>query len=222
MRLLLQPRVLRMASLAAALSTFACYPRLTLWLHRPAPLWYLEATIFVCSTLLWGFVFAWHEPYTRRPLACWPIDRLPLGVATATGIGTAAAFHLWLDPILQSHFPEEYPPDLPHWLAALPFILGFNQLFLIFAPFDWAMRLTQNRRIAGTCIGLLSAALLLLKIHTLPTSLAPAVVGVLLAGRMVTGYLVAWFYWHGGIGLVCWWALLLESRHLLDLATSLR
>ena len=220
MRHLLQPRVLKVASLAAAASTLACYPRLALWLHRPAPLWYLEATIFICCILLWGFVFAWHEPYTHRPALLWKLDPLPLGVATLTGLGTAAAFHLWLDPSLRSKFPEEYPPDLTHWLATVPFILGFNQLFLIFAPFDWLMRLSKNPTLATTLTGLLGAGLLLMKIHTLSATLEPSLLAVLLAGRLVAGFLVVWFYVRGGVWLVCWWALLLEGRHLLDFAPA--
>jgi len=39
----------------------------------------------------------------------------------------------------------------------------------------------------------------------------------MLAGRVVTGFLVVWCYLQGGVGLVCWWTLLLESRHLLDI-----
>jgi hypothetical protein len=216
MRHLLQPRVLKGASLAAAVSALACYPRLVLWLHRPAPLWYLEATIFICCILLWGFVFAWHEPYTHRPVFHLKLDLAPLIIATLTGFGTAAAFHLWLDPSLRSKFPEEYPPDLTHWLAALPFILGFNQLFLIFAPFDWLMRLAKNRWVATTLTALWGAILLALKMHSQSATMAPPLLALMLAGRVVSGFLVVWCYLQGGVGLVCWWALLLESRHLLD------
>jgi hypothetical protein len=216
MRHLLQPRVLNAASLAAAVSALACYPRLVLWLHRPAPLWYLEATIFLCCILLWGFVFAWHEPYTHRPVFRLTLEPLSLIIATLTGLGSAAAFHLWLDPSLRSKFPEQYPPDLTHWLAALPFILGFNQLFLVFAPFDWLMRLVKKRWVATTLTALWGAILLALKLHGQSATLAPALMAVLLAGRVVSGFLVVWCYLQGGVGLVCWWAFLLESRHLLD------
>lgn len=216
MRHLLQPRVLRQASLAALISALASYPRLALWRHRPAPLWYLEATLFICCILLWGFVFAWHEPHTGQPVFRFKLDPMPLLVATVTALGAALVFHLWLDPPLRSKFPEEYPPDLAHWLAAVPFILAFNQLFLIFAPFDWLMRLGKNRMVAACLTSLLGAVLLLMKIHSLSASIAPPLLAVLLAGRVATGLLVVWFYLRGGVILVCWWALLLESRHLLD------
>jgi hypothetical protein len=54
MRHLLQPRVLNLASLAAALSALACYPRLTLWSSYAIPIWYLLVMIFLCSIILWG------------------------------------------------------------------------------------------------------------------------------------------------------------------------
>jgi hypothetical protein len=216
MRHLLQPRVLKTASTAAAISALASYPRLLLWQHRPAPIWYLEATIFISCIILWGFVFAWHEPYTRRPVLILKLDLTPLIVATLTGIGTASAFHFWLDPSLRSEFPEEYPPDLKHWLAAVPFILAFNQLFLIFAPFDWLMRLGKNRWAATILTGLLGAVLLVMKIHTLSASIAAPLLAVMLAGRFVAGFLVIWLYLRGGVILVCWWACLIECRHLLD------
>lgn len=216
MRHLLQPRVLNQAAMAASVSALACYPRLLLWLHRPGPIWYLEATIFVCCIMLWGFVFAWHELYTHRPVFIFKLDLMPLLVATLTGLGTAVAFHLWLDPPLRAQFPEEYPHDLRHWLAAIPFVLAFNQLFLIFAPFDWLMRLAGNRWVAASLTGLWVTVLLLLKIHKLSAAIDTPLLAVLLAGRAVAGFLIVWLYCRGGVLLVCWWALLLESRHLLD------
>jgi hypothetical protein len=38
--------------------------------------------------------------------------------------------------------------DLKHWFASLLFSLALNQLFLLFAPFDWLMRLFKNRWVA--------------------------------------------------------------------------
>ncbi len=216
MRHLLQPRVLKAAVIAASISALAGYPRVALWLHRPAPVWYLEATIFICCLVLWGFVFAWHEPYTHRPVFSFKLELTPLLVATLAGLGTALAFHLWLDPPLRSLFPEEYPPDLRHWLAAVPFMLAFNQLFLIFAPFDWLLRLTKNRWVATSLTGLWLAVLLVIKLHSLAPTMAAPLLVVMLAGRVVTGFLVVWLYLRGGVWLVCWWTWLLESRHLLD------
>lgn len=218
MRHLLQPQVLKAASIAAAISALACYPRLSLWLHRPAPVWYLEATIFICCIMLWGFVFAWHTPYTNRPVFVFKLEILPFIVATLAGIGTAIVFHLWLDPSLRVKFPEEYPQDLRHWLASVPFSLALGQLFLVFAPFDWLMRLAKNRWVAMTLTAFFAASVQAMKIHSLTAPISPVIVTTLLAARFVGGFLAAAFYLRGGVFLVWWWALLLVCRHLPDFA----
>ncbi len=98
MRHLLQPRVLRTASLAALGSALACYPCLALWPYRPSSIWYLVGVIFVCCITLWGFVFAWHAPYLHRPA----FDLQPgwklFGLATLAGLLSAAACQQWLNP----------------------------------------------------------------------------------------------------------------------------
>ncbi|HEX4350741.1 MAG TPA: hypothetical protein VH251_10145, partial [Verrucomicrobiae bacterium] len=181
MRLLLQPRVLNVASLAAAVSALACYPRLSLWQHRPGPMWYSEAAIFVCCIMLWGFVFAWHTAYTNRPVFVFKLELGLVVAATATGLAMTAVYHLWLDPLLKSKLPEDYPPDLPHWFAMLPFALCFNQLFSTFAPFDWLMRLVKNRWAAMSLAALFCAGVQALKIHKLAVPMSPLLLASLLA-----------------------------------------
>jgi hypothetical protein len=216
MRLLLQPRILSTASLAAALSALACYPRLVLWLQRPTPVWYLEAVIFFCCIVLWGFVFAWHQPYTGRPALVLRPEPAPLAVATVGGIALALIWHGWLDPVLRPQLPEEYPPDWGHWLASVAFLLAFNQLFSIFAPVDWLMRLTQNRWVTAGLAGLMAAALFFYKTQKLAVSVPPSLLAVMLLCRLLAGLLVVWFYLRGGLPLVWWWGLLLESRLVPD------
>jgi hypothetical protein len=220
MRHLLQPRVLNQASIAGLLSALACYPRLSLWLARPGPIWYLEATILVCCIMLWGFVFAWHTPYTNRPVFVLNWELAPFIAATLTGIGSAAIYHLWVDPSLRPKLPEEYPPDLQHWLAAVPFVLALNQLLLIFAPFDWLIRLFKNRWVAASLTALFGACVMMMKIHSLTTPVAPLLLAALLAARIVAVFLAVLFYLRGGVLLVWWWTLLFESRHLLDIFGS--
>ena len=214
MRHLLQPQVLRTAGLAAAGTALACYPRLSLWQSSRWPVWYMEATIFVCGILLWGFVFAWHEPYTRRGVLVFKLDVAPLMAATLAGLGAAAAFHLWLDPPLRAKFPQEYPPDLRHWLADVPFSFGLSQLFLVFAPCDWLMRLGKNRWLAMSLTALFAAGVQAMKIHSLPAPMPPLLAAVLLTIRFAGGFLAVWLYLRGGVFLVWWWAWLLECRHL--------
>jgi hypothetical protein len=136
MRHLAQPRVLKLASIASLVTALACYPRLSLWLNRSAPIWYLEAVIFFCGIILWGFVFAWHTQYTHRPVFILKLEYAPFITVTLAGIAVATAFHLFLDPVLRLKMPADFPADLKQWLAMALFSVAFNQLFFIIAPFD--------------------------------------------------------------------------------------
>jgi hypothetical protein len=220
MRHLLQPRVLKMAVVAGLVSALACYPRLSLWLGRPGPMWYSETVIFVCCIMLWGFVFAWHTPYTKRPVFVFKLESVPVIAATLMAIGAAAVYHFWLDPSLRSKLPEDYPSDLQHWLAVVPFTLAFNQLFSTFAPFDWLMRLARNRWVAMSLTALFGAVVQVVKIHSLKVPVSPSLLTILLIMRIMGGCLAVAFYLRGGVFLVWWWIFLLESRLLLDLVGS--
>lgn len=220
MRHLLQPQVLNLASLAAAVSALACYPRLSLWLNRPAPIWYLEATLFICSIMLWSFVFAWHTPYTNRPVFVLKLEPGPFIAATLIGILAATVVHLWLDPALRSKMPDEYPVDLKHWFASLLFSLALTQLFLIFAPVAWLMRMFKNRWLAASLTALFGAVVLAMKINALNAPVAPPLLAVLLAGRVVLALLAVYFYLRGGVILVWWWTLLFEARHLISFVSQ--
>ena len=218
MRHLFQPRVLNLAGIAASISALACYPRLSLWLNRPFPVWYLEATVFLCGVVLWGFVFAWHTQYTHRPVFILKLEPGPFIAATLIGIVAATVFHLWLDASLRPVTPEEFPADLKHWFALVLFSLAFNQLFLLFAPFAWLMRLFKNRWVATILTVLFGACVLAMKIRSLATPVSPLLLAAFLAGRIAMGFLAVMFYLRGGVILIWWWTLLFEARHLLDLA----
>jgi len=218
MRHLAQPKVLKLAGIAALGTALACYPRLSFWLNRSEPIWYLEAMIFLCSMVLWGFVFAWHTPCTNRPVFVRQIEPIPFIAATLIGIAAAAVFHLFIDPSLRPRIPEEYPADLKQWFALALFSLFFSQLFLLFAPFAWLMRLFQNRRVATGLTVLFGAAVLVIRIRALPMPIPPLLFAALLAGRILAGFLAVWFYLRGGVILIWWWAFLFEARNLLDLA----
>ncbi|MGD0744065.1 MAG: hypothetical protein ABSA45_02825 [Verrucomicrobiota bacterium] len=215
---LLQPRILKWAAVAALFSALACYPRLSLWLNRSEPIWYLETMIFLCGIVLWGFVFAWHTQYTHRPVFVFKLEPGPFIAVTLVGIIAAVVFHLLLDPSLRPKIPEEYPADLKQWFAWVLFSLAFSQLFLLFAPFAWLMRLFQNRWVAAGLTVLFGIFVLAMKMQSLPTPLPPPLLAAFLAGKIVTGFLAVWFYLRGGVMLIWWWTLLLEARHLLNLA----
>ena len=199
-------------------TALACYPRLSLWGNRSAPVWYLEAVIFFCSMVLWGFVFAWHTTYTKRPVFALKIEPRLFTVVTVAGIVVATGLHLFLDPSLRLKVPEDYPADSGQWFALVLFSLAFNQLFLIFAPFAWLIRLFQNRRVATGLTVLFGVIILAIKIRHSPTPIPPPLLATLLAGRIATGFLAVSFYLRGGMLLSWWWTFLIEARHLFDLA----
>ena len=218
MRHLLQPAVLKWAVIAAAASAVASYPRLSFWQDRPVPVWYLEAIIFLCSIVLWGFVFAWHAQYTNRPVFILHLELGPFIAITLIGLILAMTYHLFLDSSLRELVPEEYPAHFDQWFALLLFSMAFNQLFLLFAPFAWLMRLTRNRWVAASLTALFGACLLAIKILELHTHISPQFWAALLAARIVMGLLAVFFYLRGGVLFIWWLTFLFQARLLPDLA----
>ncbi|MGA3267387.1 MAG: hypothetical protein ABSE16_11245 [Verrucomicrobiota bacterium] len=218
MRRLAQPVVLKSAAIAALVTTLACYPRFTLWLNRSAPVWYLEIMTFLCSMVLWGFVFAWHEYYTRRPLWVFKPELRVVLTATLLAVGAAVISHRFIDPLLRARLPEEYPGDLRQWVASVLFGLFLNRLLLLFAPFAWLMRLVRNQWVAAGLTVLFGAAVLVIRVQSLPAPLPPVLFATLLTGRILMGLLAVWFYLRGGILLIWWWTVVYEARQLFDLA----
>jgi hypothetical protein len=217
---LAQPRVLKLATIAALATTLACHPRLSFWLRRAFPIWYLEAVMFFCSIILWSFVFAWHTQYAHRPVFTLKIEPRLFAIVTLAGIVVATGYHLFLDPSLRLKTPEEYPADVKQWLAIVLFSLAFNQLYFVFAPFAWLIRLFKNRRVA-TCLTVLFGAIVLAIKYQSSTTPMPSLLFVtLLVVRIVMGFLSVSFYVRGGVLLSWWWTLLIESRHLLNLAAN--
>ncbi len=217
MRNLAQPRVLILAGIAALATTLACYPRLSLWLNRSVPIWYLEAVIFFCGIILWSFVFAWHTQYTHRPVVTLKLEPRLFAIVTVIGIVVATGFHLFIDPSLRLKSPEEYPADVKQWLAIALFSLAFNQLYFVFAPFAWLIRLFHNRWVATCLTVLFGAVVLTIKSQSATTRISSLLFATLLAVRIVMGFLAVSFYLRGGVLLSWWWTLLIEARHLLDL-----
>ncbi len=216
MRRLAQPKVVTIAAIAAASSAALSIPRMLLWDKRPLPLWYVESTIFFGSFVLWAFVFAWHTEYTHRPVFTLKIKPTLFTGATLAGVFAAIALYFFLDPALRLTTPGDYPADFAHWLANTLFSLAFTQLFLLFAPFAWVMRLFRNEKVAVWLTVLFNVFLLILKIETSPKPLPHALFIDLFVLRIAMSYLAVWFYLRGGIFLVWWIGLLVEARHLLD------
>jgi hypothetical protein len=218
MRHLAQPRVLILAGITALATTLACHLRLAHWLNRSDPLWLLEPAIFLCSIVLWGFVFAWHTQYTHRPVFTLKVEPWLFIAVTAAGIAVATAYHLFLDPSLRLKTPEEYPADMKQWVAMALFSVAFNQLFFVFAPFAWLIRLFQNRRVATVLTVLFGAFVLTIKCLAATTPIPFLLFATLLAVRIGMGFLSVSFYLRGGVLLSWWWTLLVEARNLLAVA----
>jgi hypothetical protein len=199
-------------------STALSLPRMLLWEKRPYSAWYIEAILFCCGFVLWAFVFAWHTEYTHRPLFTLRIKPLLFAGATLVGLIAALGHHWLLDPSLRATNPEDYPPDLRHWVAHLLFTLSFNELFLLFAPFAWAMRLFRNEKVATWMIVALGVLLLVLKTNASPLPLSTPLLLALALLQIASAFFSVWFYVRGGIFLAWWIAFLLEARHLLTFA----
>ena len=218
MRALGQPEVIKTAATAALCTSVACYPRLALAPQLHYPIWYLEALVFLGSTVLWAFVFAWHTKYTARPVFMFTLPRGPWILATTLGIVTAVLLQLFLDPALRIRTPEDYPVNVPQWMAVTLFSLGFTQLFLVFAPFAWLLRLFRRVDAAVVLTVLFGLFVFAFKNRAAPTAIPPLMLVELLVFRVAAGFLSVYFFLRGGVLLVWWWALLIHGRHLIHLA----
>jgi hypothetical protein len=219
-RRLAQPEVLKSAGIGALFTALLCCPRLSLWSPRSYPLWYLEAVVFCGSFVLWAFVFAWHTQYSHRPVFTFRVEPGSFALATLAGLFMATLLHQVLDPSLRLTTPEDYPANFEQWLAMALFSLVFNQLFLVFAPFAWLLRLFQKKPVAFVITVLFGVFVLVLKTSSSPRPFPPALLAALLLVRLAMGILSLFFYLRGGVVLAWWWGLLVQARHLLDLESS--
>ena len=217
MRDLAKTEVVKSAAIAALAVSLACYPRLALWPSRGYPIWYLQAVLLLGGFVLWAFVFAWHGKYAGQPVLTLRLPSKPCIVATAAGILMALTLNRFVDPLFRASTPEDYPANLPQWIATTLFSLGFAQLFLVFAPFDWSIRLTHRRWFAMLFTILFGVFVLVVKTRSSPVTLEPLLFWLLVAVRSATSFLSVWLYSRHGLMLVWWWGFLLQTRHLLSL-----
>jgi hypothetical protein len=218
MRALGKPEVLRSAITAAAASCVACYPRLAMATELKYPVWYLEGILFLGGIVLWAFVFAWHEDYIHRPIFTFKLDPLGFGVATITGVLGAVCLYSFVDPSLRVATPREYPTSLWQWIAMTLFSLTFTQLFLVFAPFAWSARLFRRVDAAAVLTVLFGVFVLAIKQHRSPTPAPALLFSELLLFRAIGGAISVWLLFRGGVLLVWWCDLLIQSRYLFELS----
>lgn len=184
------------------------------------PLWYLEAVTFCGGFVLWAFVFAWHTQSTQRPVFTLRIGPGAWAMATAAAVLMAFILHRFLDPSLRQTTPEDYPRNLSQWAAMTLFSLALNQLFLVFAPFAWLMRLCRRQAMAVALTVLFGVVVLLLKTRLSPEPFPTALLAALVGARLLLGLLTVGFYLQGGVLLASWCALLIQARHLAKLLSE--
>ena len=218
MRSLTQPRVLRRAALAALLTTLAACPRLDLWKERPHSLPLYVAVLLYCAFMLWAFVFAWHPQYAQQPVFRFHLPVRLFAFATLCGIVWALALHLFIDPWMRQTTPKDYPADWNSWIAMTLFWLAFQPLFVCFAPFAFFIRLARRQPTALALTVIFGVFVLLCKINASPTLPSPLLVMELMAMQVIAGFFSVYFYVRGGAILVWWVFLLLQFRHLFELA----
>ena len=209
--------MLSSAIIAGLCTAVVCWPRIATAPHQHYPVWYLEAVVLLGSIVLWGFVFAWHTQYTQRPVFTLKMTARPLAVATIAGLAAALLWHFALDPWLRLKVPEDYPATKEQWLAMTLFSLGLKQLFVVFAPFAWLIRLFRKKAPAFILTVVFGLVVILVRECRSPSPLVaePFFLG-LLALRGAAEALSVYLYLRGGVLLVWWWDLLLQSRHLLN------
>jgi hypothetical protein len=212
-----RPEVLRSAIIAGSCSALVCWPRIATAPHQRLPVWYLEAVVLLGSVVLWGFVFAWHTQYTQRPVFTLKPGACPFALATSAGFATALLWHFALDPWLRVKSPADYPTTMEQWLAMTLFNLGLKQLFVVFSPFAWLIRLFGRKEPAFILTVVFGLTVVIIRESRSPSSLLaePFFLG-LLALRGAALALAVYLYLRGGVFLVWWWELLLQSRHLLN------
>ncbi|SPE54586.1 conserved membrane hypothetical protein [Verrucomicrobia bacterium] len=212
MRTLAQPEVLRWAVTAALLEAVACYPELSFWPERVYPIWYLEALVFLGCTVLWAFVLGWYPKYARRPVFTLKVGAWPGALATLSGLAIAFLLYRFVDPTLHARKPADYPADLEHWLGRILFNLALVQLFLVFAPVAWLLRLTGRLEVAAVFTVLFGGLVLAFQ-HPASPPFPVAMLLAILAQRLVTNAFSVYLFLRGGVSLVWWWQFLLQSRH---------
>ena len=216
MRALAEPATLKSAAIGALLSTLLSLPRVLAWPARVLPLWYVALTLLLTSFVMWAFVFGWHQTHSGR--APWRLNRSPKlwCLGTLGALVLAAAQRCWLDPQLRQFSPDDYPASPGAWLAATLFLLGFAQLFGLFAPFALWARLVRRPELAGVLTVALGVFVFSLKLAAARTPPPPPLLWELVALRLVGGALATFFYVQGGLPLAWWLALLIQARHLLS------
>src|SRR5581483_1412940 len=139
------PKVLTRAGAAALITALVCYPRLAMWSERLHAVSFLWLMLLWAGFVLWAFVFAWQSEYGHRPVMGFKVQGRLWMAATLCGLAWAVMLHFLIDPQLRAVTPKEFPTDWKSWLAMSLFSVGFDPLFLCFAPFAFFARLSHRQ-----------------------------------------------------------------------------
>lgn len=208
------------AALAALITCVACCPRLLLWLERPYAAVPMCLMLFVCTYVLWAFVFAWQKPYAGHPAFGSGFPPRLWAAATLCAVAWAAILHFLIDPQLRAVTPKEFPTSVTLWLAMALFTVALNPLFLTFAPYAFFMRLFRRPQLCVPLTVLFGVFVLFLKLQS-GAKLPPFSLALeLTALRLVGGFVALFFYMRGGVPLVLWMVMIQECRFGIDLAAA--
>ncbi len=214
MRSLSQAKTMKNAGLAACLTAAASFPGLVSWSNPPDKIWLLLGVNLWAAFFLWSFVFAWHERESGQRVFVFKTQPRLWLLASIGGLCAAIVLHFEVDPLARQINLEQFPKNLNDWMAGILFTLGFEQLFVCFAPFAFFIRLTHRRDVAFVLTVLLGVLVLCLKLSSIH-QWSPSVLAMeLLIARIVVSSLSIYFYLRGGILMTWWWILLLQARHL--------
>ncbi len=217
MRLLAQPKVLARAGVAALITALACYPRLAMWSERMDSVMFLWLMLLWAVFVLWAFVFAWQVECGRRPVLGLDFRPKLWVMATLCGVAWALMLHFLIDPQLRFITPKEFPTDGKSWAAMSLFAIGFDPLFLCFAPFAFFVRLSRRQEASVALTVLFGILVFWLRLHYSPVLPPWLFIVAMMVTRIVAGFLSVYFYLRGGALLVWWVALIMQLRYLMDL-----
>jgi len=172
---------------------------------------------FLIRMVFWlAVVLAWLPSGGAKPGAAAPsVKNLTVVVTDASGAiaweGRTNAARLIT--------PEDYPSSVRELISMILFALGFAQLFTLFAPFAWLIRLLGSEKLAATLTILFGVVLIFVKSHSSHVLLPPDHLLKLVLLTVASGLLSIHFLLRGGVFLTWWFALLLFSRHILHLVS---
>lgn len=168
--------------------------------------------LLLCCFLLWGFVCAWHRLGTGRTPFAPPRSARFWGLSTALGLGGALLLRWTIDPRVAAVLPGGGALDPAGWIAVVLFSLGFERLFLCFAPFAFFARLLRRAEPAVVLTVVVDALVLLAQVGALEAAPAAETVVALFLARVVAGAISVLLLVHGGIWPVLWCDLLWHAR----------